>query len=230
MFRQFIFLLAAMSLLALAACQSGNSATLESARGTMVAVPSAPTTPAADYRIGKGDQLDINVFQVEELKAEKIRVDAAGQIQMPLIGSVRAQGRTTTELAADIAGKLGERYLQAPQVSVVVVQAASQKVTVDGAVVEAGVYEISGRTSLMQAVAMAKGPSQAARLDRVAVFRDVNGQRMAAVFDLRAIRQGNAPDPEILGDDIIVVDSSAIRGAWSDIIRTLPALNVFRPF
>lgn len=135
----------------------------------------------------------------------------------------------TDELAQVLTEKLGT-YLQRPQVAVTVAQAASQKVTVDGAVTEAGVYEIRGRTSLMQAVAMAKGPNRTANIRRVAIFRTVDGQRMAAVFDLQAIREGKSPDPTIQGDDIVVVEGSAIKGAWREVISSLPALAIFRPF
>ncbi len=228
MFRYLLFLLMAAGL---AACSSGSSSALGNAgSGTMMPIASAPTAVHSEYRIGAGDQLNITVFQVEELTVEKTPVDAAGQIQMPLIGAVTAQGRTTSELGRDIAAKLGEKYLQDPQVSVTVAQAASQKVTVDGAVAEAGVFELQGRTTLLQAVAMAKGPRADANLERVAVFRNVNGQRHAAVFDLKAIRQGRSPDPEILGDDIVVVDSSALKGAWREVLRALPAFSIFRPF
>lgn len=193
-------------------------------------VPSNMSTAAAEYRIGPLDILDINVFQVKDLTLEKVQVDATGQILLPLIGKITAGGKTTAELSAEIASKLQEKYLQAPQVSVLVVEAASQKVTVDGAVVEAGVFELKGRTTLLQAVAMAKGPARNANLHRVVVFRQIDGRRNAALFDLGAIRKGQADDPEIRGDDVIVVDSSALKGFWREAIGALPAMAVFRPW
>lgn len=216
----------------LAACASTSSeGTLPRAReGELTALPFAEvTTRQEEYRIGPLDQLNVTVFQVEDLSVEKVQVDAAGQVQLPLVGVVQVAGMTTTELGVHISEKLG-KYLQNPQVSVTVAQAASQKVTVDGAVVEAGVFEIRGRTTLMQAVAMAKGPNRTANLERVAVFRTVNGQRMAAVFNLKEIRRGASPDPAILGDDIIVVEGSALKSAWREITSTLPALAIFRPY
>lgn len=227
---RYLLLLAAAAMLAACGSSGSSSALGGAAPGAMVPIASAPVAVHRDYRIGIGDQLNVNVFQVEDLTKEKIPVDAAGQIQLPLIGAVAASGRTTTELANDIATRLEEKYLQDPQVSVTVAQAASQKVTVDGAVTEAGVFELQGRTTLLQAVAMAKGPRADANLQRVAVFRTVNGQRMAAMFDLKEIRRGAAADPEILGDDIVVVDSSALKGAWREVLRALPAFSIFRPF
>lgn len=181
----------------------------------------------ADYRIGPLDRLDITVFQIKDLTLEKVQVDAAGEIRMPLIGSVTARGRTATELSSDIAVRLAERYLQSPQVLVVVAEAVSQKVSVEGAVNEAGVFDLKGRTGLMEAVARAKGESRTANLRRVAIVRSVNGTPRSATFDLIAIRSGRARDPEVLAGDTVVVDGSAAKSLWRGVVETLPSLIVF---
>lgn len=217
----------------LCACSTSNSRdSLAVSQGeTLTPLPFAaePVGPAQPYRIGARDQLSVTVFQSADLSVEKVLVDAAGQVQLPLVGGVHAAGMTPDDFAATLRDRL-KPYLRDPQVTVTVVEAASQKVTVDGAVMEAGVFEIRGQTSLMQAVAMAKGPNRTANIRRVAVFRTVNGQRMAAVFDLKAIREGKSPDPSIEGDDIIVVEGSAMKGAWREVVSSLPALAIFRPF
>ena len=187
-------------------------------------------TSQAEYRIGVGDKLAIRVFQVQDLSFDSLTVDTSGNIQLPLIGAVRASDRTAGELSADIATRLSAQYLRNPQVTVTVTEAASQKITVDGAVTKPGVYEMRGTTSLLQAVAMAEGPSRVADLTKVAVFRTVNGQRAVALFDLQAIRQGRADDPVVLGDDIIVVDTSRLNSALREVVGALPALSIFRPF
>jgi polysaccharide export outer membrane protein len=106
-------------------------------------------------------------------------------------------------------------------------EAASQKITVDGAVTKPGVYLMRGRTTLLQAIAMAEGPSRTAALDTVAVFRTVDGRRMAAVFNLADIRAGRTEDPVMLGDDIVVVDTSRTSVALREMLAALPALSVF---
>lgn len=184
----------------------------------------------ADYRIGPLDELSVTVFQVEDLSFEKLTVGATGLIEMPLIGTVQAAGRTPNELAADLETRLGENYLRNPRVTVTVTEAASQKVTIDGAVTEPGVFQMKGRTTLLQAVAMAKGASRVADLRSVAVFRQVDGQRMVAVFDLAAIRAGQAADPVLQGDDVVVVDTSRTSVAMREIIAALPGLAIFRPY
>ncbi len=183
-----------------------------------------------DYRIGPLDKLNITVFRMEDLTIKEGQVDASGNIALPLVGTVVAGGRTTTELAEEIATRLRSGYLQSPQVSVIVAESMSQKVTVDGAVIEPGVFQLRGRTTLMQAVAMAKGPGRNANLRRVAVFRVIDGQRNAAVFDLAQIREGKAEDPEIIGSDVIVIDDSKFKGVMREVIGVLPAIAMFRPY
>lgn len=182
------------------------------------------------YLIGPTDVLKVSVFQVPDLSFDELRVDSSGNIQMPLIGTVHAADLTPNQLSETLRDQLGARYLQNPQVSVSVVTSASQKVTVDGDVTKPGVYEMQGRTTLVQAIAMAEGPTRTADLSSVAVFRNANGQRMVAVFDLRAIRNGEMEDPVILGDDVVVVDRSRLNAAMREILSAVPALAIFRPY
>ncbi len=186
--------------------------------------------PTNEYRIGVGDKLDVRVFQVADLSFEELVVDTSGNINLPLIGAVRGAGRTAGEMSTDIAGRLAAQYLRDPQVTVTVTEAASQKITVDGAVTKPGVYEMRGSTSLLQAVAMAEGPTRVADLTKVAVFRSVDGRRSVAVFDLAAIRQGRASDPQVLGDDVIVVDTSRLSSALREVVGALPAFAAFAYF
>lgn len=195
----------------------------------LVAVPQVTATPA-EYRIGVGDKLDVRVFQVEDLSFEELVVDTSGNIQLPLIGAVRGAGRTAGEMSSDIAGRLAAQYLRDPQVTVTIKEAASQKITVDGAVTKPGVYEMRGSTSLLQAVAMAEGPTRVADLTKVAVFRNIDGRRSVALFDLSAIRQGRASDPAVFGDDVIVVDASRLNSALREVVGALPALSAFAYF
>lgn len=185
---------------------------------------------AAQYLIGPTDVLKISVFQVPDLSFDQLRVDSSGNIQMPLIGTIHAEDLTPGQLSELLRTQLGARYLQNPQVSVTVVESASQKVTIDGDVTKPGVYEMRGRTTLIQAVAMAEGPTRTADLTSVAIFRMVDGQRMVAVFDLRAIRNGEMQDPVILGDDVVVVDRSRLNAAMREILSAVPALAIFRPY
>lgn len=218
--------------LAISGCGGPRMDLAQMTAAQAVDLRSAPAVAAVptEYRIGVGDKLNVRVFQVEDLSFDELVVDTSGNIQMPLIGAVAGAGRTAGEMSIDIADRLSAQYLRNPQVTVTVTQAASQKITVDGAVTKPGVYEMRGSTSLLQAVAMAEGPSRVADLSKVAVFRTIDGQRSVALFDLAAIRQGRASDPQVLGDDVIVVDTSRLNSALREIVSAVPALAIFRPF
>jgi polysaccharide export outer membrane protein len=221
------FAFAALAL-ALASCASTDKSIPTAELPPPDPIALAQIGSAAEYHIGPMDTLDINVFQAPNLNST-VQVDATGMIAMPLIGSVRAAGLTTTQLRQAITTALEQKYLQSPQVSVAVKEFVSQRVTVDGAVQQPGVYPIRGRTTLIQAIAMAKGADQkSANEKQVVIFRTVNGERMAARFDLTEIRKGNASDPEIYGDDLIVVDRSGARSLLRSVTSTLPVLAVFR--
>lgn len=179
------------------------------------------------YRIGPTDKLQLTVFQVPDLSFEEIVVDASGSLQLPLLGAVQAAGLTPSELSEDLQRRLGQRYLRNPQVAVAIKEAASQKITVDGSVTKPGVFEMRGRTTLVQAIAMAEGISRVANTREVVVFRSVEGRRQVAVFDLAAVRSGQVDDPVLQGDDVVIVDTSRLSAAWRDIIAALPAFSTF---
>lgn len=195
-----------------------------------LAKPDAPAPLAleADYRIAPLDTLTIRVFQVADLSGE-FEVDLTGRIALPLIGNVKAIDQTTTELDERITAMLAEKYLQHPDVTVGVKESSTRVVTVDGSVRAPGVFPVRGQMTLMQVVAMARGTDDNANPRRVAIFRQIQGQRMAAAFDLVSIRRGQMEDPRIYSGDIVVVDGSKIRALQREILSAIPLLSVFNP-
>lgn len=194
--------------------------------------PDAPSTLVGDvsaYRISPLDKLQVTVFQVADLTRE-VDVDLGGNITMPLIGSVRAVDLTTAQLQDQLEQQYGSRYLRNPDVTVTVRESSLRHITIDGAVRSPGQFNIAGPTTLLQAVALARGTDETANPRRVAVFRQIQGRRNAAAFDLTAIRRGTAEDPVIYTGDIIVVDGSRLRAIQREIFSTLPLLTAFRPF
>jgi polysaccharide export outer membrane protein len=181
----------------------------------------------ADYHIGPLDTLDVTVFQEPDLSAKALQVDASGQIALPLVGSVQARGKTASELSTDIEKLFGEKYLKDPQVTVTVATSVSQRVSIQGEVTEPGVYQVSGPTTLLEVLSMAKGETDVAKLNEVVIFRNINGQRMGAVFDVASIRRGQADDPPVQGNDMVVVGYSAARRFWQNVVRAAPIIGVF---
>jgi polysaccharide biosynthesis/export protein len=219
---------AVLGLALLAGCASSQLADVPSGSEAYKLIP-APVQdgPEAAYLISATDELGIQVFQEPDLSIDKLQVDNAGRIQMPLIGEVMAAGRSTSDLANEIAGRLRERYIVNPQVVVSVSKSATQFVTVEGEVKKPGVYEIDRDYTLLAALARAESPTKTARLNEILVFRSLQGQRMGARFDLTEIRAGRAPDPQVKSGDVIIVGRSASKGAWQDFLQAAPAFNLF---
>lgn len=212
---------------ALAGCTSvTNNPDLPTGPAAYDVVP-ATVTPMTAYQIMPTDVLSVSVFGEADLSTDKIRVDDAGFVQLPLIGQVKAAGRTPDELGNDLADRLGRRYLVDPKVAVSVVEAAKRFVSVEGEVRRPGVYEIGGDFTLLSAIARAESTNDTAKLNEIIIFRTINGTRMAARFNLKDVRSGVAPDPQIMDGDIVVVGLSGAKQLWQDILKAAPIFNVF---
>lgn len=182
------------------------------------------TTPLEPFHLGPLDKIKIEVFGIEEMSQE-IQTDASGRITFPLLGTIDALGRTPGELATLIEDGLRNRYVKNPKVSVNLVDTVSQTVTVDGEVKEPGVYPALGNMTLMRAVASAKGTSEFAKLEDVVIFRTVENKKMAALYNLKAIRRGNYDDPRVYPNDVIVVGDSQARRIFKDFLSVSPLLT-----
>ena len=216
----------------LAACSSAGGTRAAAAPDGGLPAPDTTSASGAyrgatDYRIGAQDLLAISVFGVQEL-AKEVRVNSNGQISLPLIGGMMAGGLTIPELERELARKYADGYLQNPQVSVFVKEFTSQRVTLEGAVAKPGIYPITGRTTLLQAIALAGGiDDKTADLGGIVLMRQVDGKRMAAAYDLREVRRGTVEDQVIYGDDIVVVVQSASKTALRRFIESVPVLGIF---
>lgn len=212
--------------------QPGNATAVEA----IGSLPAPDTTSASgayqgqsDYRIGPLDLLEITVFQVDDL-SRKVRVNSSGQISLPLVGAITAGGKTVAELERDIAAALAKDHLRDPQVTVFVEEFTSQRVTVEGAVNKPGIFPITGRTTLLQAIALSEGFSDLADEQTVVIFRVIDGKKMAALFNVKAIRAGQMEDPLVYGDDIVVVERSQGRSLLKNITDTLRGFVGFRAY
>lgn len=198
---------------------------------SMTTTATAPTPRASlgDYRIGAEDLLEIQVFGVDQL-ARTVRVNSYGMVSLPLIGPTPVGGMTAQEAERLIARKLAENYLQDPQVSVFIKEYTNQRVTIEGAVQKPGIYPLRGETTLLRAIAMAGGQGSLSDMSNVMVFRSgPGGQRISQGYDVERIRRGELADPQVLNDDIVVVNRSAGRVVLKDsIVRD--ALDAINPF
>lgn len=176
------------------------------------------------YLIGPYDKVAVEVYGMGEL-TRTTQVDGTGKIALPLIGEIEAAGLSPAQLRDVIATRLRGRFVRDPQV-IVTADTVNQMVTVDGQVKEPGLYPVTGRLTLQRAIAVAKGATEYAATNYVVVFRRVNNQDMAALYDLRAIRQGMYADPEVYANDVIYVGESGRARTFQAIIQGSALLSV----
>lgn len=212
--------------LALAGC-AGRRSDMPYAPPSFNVQPDDVFAELRDYRIGPTDLIGVTVYRATDLSGD-YRIDATGNIMMPLAGKIDLTGMTSTEASAAIAQRLTAYYVN-PDVSITMKEMTGQRITVMGAVNSPGNYPIRPGSSLLQAVASANGLSGGANAHRVAIFRQIDGQKMAAAFDLEDISNARMEDPIVYASDIIIVDGNQTRQALRDVLITLPIIGLFRP-
>lgn len=215
----------------LASCMSGvPKSDLPSGASAYEIIPEGDVVAPRRAEIGPNDELSISVFREPDLSLEKAIVDSNGEVQVPLLGSVDASGLSAADFARKLEQRFGDRYLVNPSVTVAITRSALRRVTVTGAVKKSGVFDIPNRLSLIDAVALAEGPTNVARFNRVVVFRRIDGERVGALFDLGRISSGAAPDIEILPGDQVIVGTDNLRQLYRDALTAAPLISIFRPF
>lgn len=145
------------------------------------------------YSLDSGDRLRITVFDQEGL-TNTYTVDQAGYISFPLIGQVTARGRTLQQLSGEIAQKLKQGYVRAPDVTIDVDRYRS--IYVMGEVGQPGQYSYVPGMTIQNAIAVAGGFSSRANQGNVDVTRKLNGQVMTG--------RVNISNPVLAGDTIYV--------------------------
>jgi polysaccharide biosynthesis/export protein len=188
----------------------------QSARPAMAA--SAETT--SEYKISSQDILQIAVFQIKDLDSA-VQVGEDGNIALPLVGKVPVKGKTTYEAEQMIAGKLREKYLQSPQVTVSIKQ-YGKRITISGDVKSPLVLPDDGSTTLSQAVARAGGLSELGDSTRLHVARSRDQRVQDEIYNLDDIQAGKARDPVLRGGDIVVAESSGTKVALKSVKDLLP--------
>jgi polysaccharide export outer membrane protein len=186
----------------------------------------SPTTVDANYRISPNDLMEFDVFGVPDMKRD-VRVNASGEVSLPLIGQVPVAGLTAQAAARLIADRYKEKYLHDPQVSLFIKEFTTQRVAIEGAVLRPGVYPMTGQLTLLRALALSGGFAPYADINKIVVYRHgAGGAREQFAYDLDKVRAGEEEDPNIRPDDVIVVQRNARRTAlrdslFSDILSTL---------
>jgi polysaccharide biosynthesis/export protein len=164
----------------------------------------APSPIDAEYRVGPGDKLRIEVYKDPQL-SQSVQVRPDGKITLPLLGDIPATDRTPLELRDSIAKSLKE-YITNPTVTVIVVEALASKVYVMGEVTRPGTMELHGPTTILQALAMAGGFKEFANTKDVKVLRPKGGNGVETIrFNYKDVLNGDAKPFYLRSGDTVVV-------------------------
>lgn len=175
-----------------------------------------PRGGGGDDQLVAGDVLQMDVFGVDKL-SRPLQVDSRGWVTFPLIGQLRAAGKSVTTLEREAAAAYGRNYLRSPSVTITLKESPSRKVVVDGEVTRSGVFPVTSRTTLMEAIAQAGGFNQVADQTKVFVYRTADGRKYVANYDVSQVREGKIVNPALYGGDVVVVFSSTTRIAWQNV-------------
>ncbi len=168
--------------------------------------------PQKEYVIAPGDTLDIKFMNNPEFNEIGVPVRPDGRISLQLAPEVKAAGLTPGELRNQLTQKYALE-LKKPEITIIVRGFSDQKIFVDGEVLVPGVLELRGPTTVMRAIAQARGLRETARISNVIVIRkDFEGKPMAANLDLAKVINGTDLNQDILlmPYDIVYVPKSNI--------------------
>ena len=138
-----------------------------------------------EYIIGPNDVLKIHVWKQPELSTT-VPVRSDGKISTPLINEIQASGLTPSELRDDITEQL-DKYIAEPIVSVIVTEINSLKISVSGNVNSPGIFKISEKVSLIEAISLAGGVNRLGNTKKIRIVRMENGTKKIYQVNYKAI-------------------------------------------
>jgi|SRR3984893_8487174 polysaccharide export outer membrane protein len=166
---------------------------------------STPATNDPAYVIGPEDVLDISVWKEPDV-SRVVPVRPDGRISLPLIDDVQAAGLSPQQLAKSVAEKL-KKFLNEPQVTVIVTAMNSQRVFVVGEVLRAGAFPMLPGMTVLQALSSAGGFTTFADVKKIHVMRLRDGKQIEIPFNYREVLKGDNSGQNIKlepGDTIVV--------------------------
>jgi polysaccharide export outer membrane protein len=160
-----------------------------------------------------GDTISIQVFQDPKLDRPSVVIGPTGMISFPLVGPVRASGRTPEQLADFLKARLRDKYTTDLDITVSLVALTRERdeerprIFITGEVRTPGAYPLRTRTNVMQALALAGGLGPYAAKQRIQVRRKISGGESIFVFDYAAFELGTnlLDNIDLRQGDVIIV-------------------------
>lgn len=178
--------------------------TMASAAQTQSQPPSATELPA-DYVIGPEDVLGVVFWRETELSGD-VTVRPDGRITLPVIGEMAATGLTPEALQKQIVG-LAAKYINDPNVAVVVRTIHSRKFFVTGRVANPGTFDLRGPITAVQAIAVAGGLTEYADAKNITILRKTGTSVQVLRFNYRDVSRGKKLEQNVTllpGDTVLV--------------------------
>jgi polysaccharide biosynthesis/export protein len=167
--------------------------------------PHKPAIADPNYVIGAQDVLDISVWKEPDL-SRSVPVRPDGKISLPLLNDVQAAGLTPSELTAQITAGLN-KFMNNPQVTVIVSQINSQRIYILGEVARPGAFALLPGMTVLQALSDAGGLTPFANSKKIYVMREQNGKRDKLLFNYKEVLDGKRAEQNVdlkAGDTIVV--------------------------
>jgi polysaccharide export outer membrane protein len=172
----------------------GNSSSPSAAAGTV----------GSDYVIGPDDVLVVNVWKEPEL-SRSVLVRPDGKITLPLLKDTQASGSTPGQLQTRIEKSLSD-YVSKPEVTVIVQEAKSHRFNILGEVQKPGSYLLNTSTTVLDAIALAGGFREWAKVNSIYILRETSSGKPTKVsFHYKDVVKGLAPNIQLTTKDTIIV-------------------------
>jgi len=187
-----------------AVAQSSAPATAAIVGGPATA-PVAPVSPSADYVIGPDDRLSVLFWRDKDISADVV-VRPDGKISLPLLNEIQAAGFTPEQLRTHVADA-ASKYIEQPNVTVVIREIHSRNVYITGKVTKSGTYTLAGDMNVMQLIALAGGVLEYADDRNIVVIRSEGGRQQYHRFNYRDVIGHKNPQQNIQlrpGDTVVV--------------------------
>jgi polysaccharide export outer membrane protein len=169
--------------------------------------PARPSAGISTYRITPGDQIEIYVWGEERLQ-RSMRVLPDGTIAFPLVGQVAVADRLPQEVEALIRGGLASQYRgEVPQVTVSVVTPAPTQFTVLGQVGSPGTFETTREINVLEALSLAGGGTEFAKLDRIVVLRKRDGGLTPLEVDVKSLLRGRISAADLQRANLVKIEA-----------------------
>jgi polysaccharide biosynthesis/export protein len=164
-----------------------------------------PAPTPVEVPLGPGDVFELRIYYgSHELKSTH-RMNVSGKISVQYIGTVNATGQRVAELEESIRKRLADGYLREPVVSITLMEANSQRITVYGQVEKASTIPFVSGMTIVEAIAQSGGFRAMAKKNAVQVTRIVDGKKVSFTVPVDAIGEGRRPNFAMEPGDTVFV-------------------------